>query len=190
MLYNLFENRDFVSVFAVALREEGDRFGAISLELKRDLWRRPPRGGRQVWRIHALREEGDTLVALREEGDRFGVADVPLCPLPDGVALREEGDRFGACPYRLRRCCPCVALREEGDRFGAPHRERCPHGLSVALREEGDRFGEYRRCFLGRSRRSPSARRATGLANRAATKKPKKARRPPRGGRQVWRHRP
>ena len=68
MLYNLFENRDFVSVFAVALLAEGvDRnllLGIISGRLEvallaegvdrnlysgmavRDHTRRPPRGGR------------------------------------------------------------------------------------------------------------------------------------------------
>ena len=68
MLYNLFENRDFVSVFAVALLAEGvDRnYNAKAVEVStpvallaegvdrnppaaRDAlmsWRRPPRGGR------------------------------------------------------------------------------------------------------------------------------------------------
>ena len=46
MLYNLFENRDFVSVFAVALLAEGvDRnFDDLRTEIKRQ--GRPPRGGR------------------------------------------------------------------------------------------------------------------------------------------------
>ena len=46
MLYNLFENRDFVSVFAVALLAEGVDRNVV--DVGHDLLhaRRPPRGGR------------------------------------------------------------------------------------------------------------------------------------------------
>ena len=76
MLYNLFENRDFVSVFAVALREEGDRFGLSTPSARR----------------------ATITVALREEGDRFGLHVLDALPVSDFVALREEGDRFGRPP--------------------------------------------------------------------------------------------
>ena len=46
MLYNLFENRDFVSVFAVALLAEGvDRNYEVDDSVE-DSDSRPPRGGR------------------------------------------------------------------------------------------------------------------------------------------------
>ena len=46
MLYNLFENRDFVSVFAVALLAEGVDRNLVLGDIVAALARRPPRGGR------------------------------------------------------------------------------------------------------------------------------------------------
>ena len=46
MLYNLFENRDFVSVFAVALLAEGVDRNYGSTQEKALRKGRPPRGGR------------------------------------------------------------------------------------------------------------------------------------------------
>ena len=46
MLYNLFENRDFVSVFAVALLAEGVDRNKFTVPFEDSEKRRPPRGGR------------------------------------------------------------------------------------------------------------------------------------------------
>ena len=46
MLYNLFENRDFVSVFAVALLAEGVDRNGYEVNIAKLEQSRPPRGGR------------------------------------------------------------------------------------------------------------------------------------------------
>ena len=46
MLYNLFENRDFVSVFAVALLAEGVDRNPEEEQEETEVTSRPPRGGR------------------------------------------------------------------------------------------------------------------------------------------------
>ena len=113
MLYNLFENRDFVSVFAVALREEGvDRnkiYGSTGAS-------RP---------TVALREEGVDRnvvpqqfrrpldVALREEGvDRNSVMAFPAPPPGASPSVRRAWIEIMlyAAAWRAAR----VALREEG----------------------------------------------------------------------------
>ena len=98
MLYNLFENRDFVSVFAVALREEGDRFGDRQAHAVQQDAVSP--SARRATGLAFFSQFGNPAfeVALREEGDRFGLHVLDALPVSDFVALREEGDRFGRPP--------------------------------------------------------------------------------------------
>ena len=68
MLYNLFENRDFVSVFAVALLAEG---------VDRNLWTKPPGGSALV----ALLAEG----VDRNSFDQYNTLRKPVALLAEGV---------------------------------------------------------------------------------------------------------
>ena len=68
MLYNLFENRDFVSVFAVALLAEGVDRNYEAVELA--AWVQESPSSRRAWiEICAVSRAGDgALVALLAEG--------------------------------------------------------------------------------------------------------------------------
>ena len=114
MLYNLFENRDFVSVFAVALLAEGvDRNMLHRLDL---LFLLGSPSSRRAWIEIGLHPEKHDLplVALLAEGVDRNQLLVTLLHDLAGVALLAEGvDRnFPATSVEIT--APSVALLAEG----------------------------------------------------------------------------
>ena len=159
MLYNLFENRDFVSVFAVALLAEGvDRNDSVLLPELREIE-----------------------VALLAEGVDRNCAHDAIVPLKD-VALLAEGVDRNADGEDLGR----DLLRSPSSRRAwieicqdCAQQESNP----VALLAEGvDRNNEewYREMPIYRS---PSSRRAWIEIDGTTGKVSPTGRRPPRGGR-------
>ena len=195
----------FISIHA--LREEGDVKGwlratevtrflstpsarratarsALSAQVVRDFYPRPPRGGRPEVEyyngfkgkisIHALREEGDV-----SSGDGVVAVGISI------HALREEGDR--SCRGFCRRTCRNFYPRPpRGGRPGLFVEAVRIIKISIhALREEGDdlwyRVQEAMRIFLS----TPSARRATGAGVSVLLNMTNFYPRPPRGGRLI-----
>ena len=124
----------------------------------KDFYPRPPRGGRRVFSVQRYRNFGISIHALREEGDG------------DCVRVDEVG------------CISIHALREEGDGWLSV-RSSVTRISIHALREEGDSTTFTALCRTSKFLSTPSARRATRIAQHIKVLDCDFYPRPPRGGR-------
>ena len=181
MLYNLFENRDFVSVFAVALLAEGvDRNHDIA---SYKYQRRGSPSSRRAWiEILWIRPDlSGRFVALLAEGVDRNCLHRPRCP-GGLVALLAEGVDRNKRDYSLlttmnespssRRAWIEMAIRKPGQIIA-----------TVALLAEGVDRNRLTRCRSERMQKVALLAEGVDRNRIIRTRGSSRLRRPPRGGR-------